>query len=759
MSVTISKISKRLIVAGFILASTSLLAGVTEAAPQQVWSKEFPSNPFTFSSPISVQANGGATDVVLGSAKTYTGPGGGLTPSDARIFDGLNGNTLRTLSAPTNSVSVADVDGDSSDDIFLGAGGSQIECQGDGALYSFSAWGALRFLPRQLPDNAPFEGAQCSKPSVFASPALGDVNKDGVVDASFGVLGLRAWSTDSSGNTGYGWPLYWDDTIYGSPALADITGDGQTEIIMPGDSSPGPPVDHRGGMVRALTGKGQQLWEFRTNEIVRSSPSVGDITGDGDPEIVFGTGNYWARQPGGATDCSKIFALKRNGTLLWSKDIGAQTMASPTLADFNGDGVLDVAVGGWRRPCTPPAENMVNDGRVWILNGTTGEPLPGFPQASGGFLVIGQIVTADINNDGGQDAIVPTANGVHIFSGKTGAKLHSIRLGEAAYQNSPIVGDFDSNGRLDIIMAGTKGDGSTGIIDRFEFEAGDSATLGANGWHMSRKDQRQTGSWSSTDLRDAPTGEAGKGYWMVASDGGVFPFGEARGYGSTGNVRLAQPMVGMASTADGAGYWLVAADGGVFPFGNAVGRGSTGNIRLNKPVVGLQPTKTGNGYWLVASDGGIFPFGDAVGYGSTGNVNLRQPIVGMTRTESGNGYWLVAADGGIFPFGDAVGHGSTGNINLRKPMVGMSRTQSGNGYWLVASDGGIFPFGDAVGYGSAGNLPLVRPVNGMARFPTGGYTIVASDGGSFSYGAINYGSLGGLPLNQPIVGISAVGGN
>ena len=46
-------------------------------------------------------------------------------------------------------------------------------------------------------------------------------------------------------------------------------------------------------------------------------------------------------------------------------------------------------------------------------------------------------------------------------------------------------------------------------------------------------------------------------------------------------------MVGIASTQDGAGYWLVAADGGIFPFGDAAGLGSTGNITLNQPMVGM----------------------------------------------------------------------------------------------------------------------------------------------------------------------------
>ncbi|MGA3148936.1 MAG: protease pro-enzyme activation domain-containing protein, partial [Acidimicrobiales bacterium] len=51
------------------------------------------------------------------------------------------------------------------------------------------------------------------------------------------------------------------------------------------------------------------------------------------------------------------------------------------------------------------------------------------------------------------------------------------------------------------------------------------------------------------------------GYWLVASDGGIFAFGAAGFYGSTGGTPLNRPVVGMAATPDGKGYWLVASDG------------------------------------------------------------------------------------------------------------------------------------------------------------------------------------------------------
>jgi hypothetical protein len=67
----------------------------------------------------------------------------------------------------------------------------------------------------------------------------------------------------------------------------------------------------------------------------------------------------------------------------------------------------------------------------------------------------------------------------------------------------------------------------------------------------------------------------------------------------------------MTATPDGHGYWLVASDGGIFSFGNATFYGSTGAIALNKPIVGVAASPTDAGYWLVASDGGIFTFNPA----------------------------------------------------------------------------------------------------------------------------------------------------
>jgi hypothetical protein len=232
------------------------------------------------------------------------------------------------------------------------------------------------------------------------------------------------------------------------------------------------------------------------------------------------------------------------------------------------------------------------------------------------------------------------------------------------------------------------------------------------GYRVARGDG-QLRSFGATDVGAGPTGPlaapvvgvsstaSGDGAWLVASDGGVFAYGDARFFGSTGGIRLNRPVVGMAPTPSGDGYWLVASDGGVFAYGAARFFGSTGGIRLNRPVVGMAPTPSGDGYWLVASDGGIFAFGAATFCGSVGGQPLNRPVVGMAPTPSGDGYWVVASDGGIFAFGDARYLGSTGGQALSAPVSGMASTASGDGYWLVADDGGVFAFGDAPFLGAA----------------------------------------------------------
>jgi hypothetical protein len=249
-------------------------------------------------------------------------------------------------------------------------------------------------------------------------------------------------------------------------------------------------------------------------------------------------------------------------------------------------------------------------------------------------------------------------------------------------------------------------------------------------------------------------GHAGKGYWLVGSDGSVHNYGDASNDGSASGTHLNAPIVGAASTPDGKGYWLVAADGGVFTYGDALFYGSAAGVHLNAPIVGIAATPDGKGYWLVAADGGVFTYGDALFYGSAAGIHLNQHVVGIAPTADGKGYWLAAADGGVFTYGDALFDGSAAAMHLSKPVVGIAATADGKGYWLAGADGGVFTYGDALFYGSATSAQLNAPVVGIGASSDGkGYWLFAADGGVFTYGDAPFeGSGGATHLSSPIVG-------
>jgi len=249
------------------------------------------------------------------------------------------------------------------------------------------------------------------------------------------------------------------------------------------------------------------------------------------------------------------------------------------------------------------------------------------------------------------------------------------------------------------------------------------------------------------------------GYWLAATDGGLFNYGSAGFFGSAGGLRLNSPIVGLAPTPTGNGYWLVAKDGGVFAFGDAGFAGAAVGMTHNQPMVGMAPTVTGLGYWLVAADGSVFSFGDAAFFGSAAGAHPKKPVVGMAPTPTGLGYWLAGADGSVFVFGDATFYGSAVGLRLNAPVVGITAAPAGNGYWLGAADGAVLSYGAAEFFGSAGRIRMTQPVVGITGGASGrGYTLAARDGGVFAYGDAGfYGSTGGKTINQPVVALATKG--
>ena len=153
-----------------------------------------------------------------------------------------------------------------------------------------------------------------------------------------------------------------------------------------------------------------------------------------------------------------------------------------------------------------------------------------------------------------------------------------------------------------------------------------------------------------------PTRDEG-GYWLVASDGGIFAFGDAGFHGSIPGLglhpagsglpnSLDAPIVGMVPSSDGGGYFMVASDGGVFAFGDAEFEGSCPGIGgCSGAAVAVVPDATGRGYWLVTQTGNVYTFGDAPYFGAPGAQG--SPVTAAVRTADGGGYFVLLANGTV----------------------------------------------------------------------------------------------------------------
>jgi hypothetical protein len=270
-----------------------------------------------------------------------------------------------------------------------------------------------------------------------------------------------------------------------------------------------------------------------------------------------------------------------------------------------------------------------------------------------------------------------------------------------------------------------------------------------------------------TPVISAPYSIPDEGYWLVGSDGGIFSFGSANFYGSTGSLHLQRPVVGIVATADHGGYWLDASDGGVFSYGDTSFYGSIPGLGLHPaasglpnslqaPIVGMVPSADDHGYFMVASDGGVFAFGDATFAGSCYSVGgCAGAAVSVMPDATGHGYWLVTSQGAVYGFGDAPFLGAPGNTGA--PVMAAVRTPDGGGYWILDAAGHVHGYGDAANLGnvttsgSFGGITSAIWTDGLGD----GYGVSALNGSVRTFGgAPNYGGMQGTNLNGSIIAAS-----
>jgi hypothetical protein len=77
----------------------------------------------------------------------------------------------------------------------------------------------------------------------------------------------------------------------------------------------------------------------------------------------------------------------------------------------------------------------------------------------------------------------------------------------------------------------------------------------------------------------------GGGYWILAGNGDVYGYGDARSLGGPSGLNGFDYASSIVSTSDGQGYWIVTSLGGVDPYGDATDEGDLLGTTLNAPVI------------------------------------------------------------------------------------------------------------------------------------------------------------------------------
>lgn len=324
---------------------------------------------------------------------------------------------------------VADIDGDGRPEVIVTVGWMPQYHQNGGAI-AFEHNGAVKAgWPKATLDKHG-NGVPPWKPDgysdgVFSTPAIGDIDGDGEPEIVYGGFDKRIYAWNADGTPVDGW---WNeaegqparvmpDTIWSSPALVDLDGDHVLDVVIGTDSHP----EYAGGSVWAFKGNNTELWHVYTTQTMQSSPAVGDINADGYPEIVIGTGTNYPQGYKGITDGHKVYAFDRFGNNLdgWPTHTAGNMYASPALADLDGDGTLEIMIGCGTEahydPSNPPAD-FCNQLYAWHHNGV---PVSGYPTPikranpwSAGQESAGMPygpVLADYDNNGKIDVLLPQA--------------------------------------------------------------------------------------------------------------------------------------------------------------------------------------------------------------------------------------------------------------------------------------------------------------------------------------------------------------
>ena len=184
--------------------------------------------------------------------------------------------------------------------------------------------------------------------NILSSPSVADLDVDGIWEIIFVCENDTLYVLEQDGSNYPGFPIHFVATASGagcpSPALGDFDGDGELEIAaisVVGSLDSYAYVidtDKSGGSGTVLPG-----WPRHMPGNSESSPVVGDVNGDGFPDILFGIG-------GGSEDTpNNLYAFTHDGNDVdgFPITLSGPIRPAPVICDLDGDMDVDIIYGGW----------------------------------------------------------------------------------------------------------------------------------------------------------------------------------------------------------------------------------------------------------------------------------------------------------------------------------------------------------------------------------------------------------------------------